>query len=106
MTVNKVNRLIINMDTAMPITCNWDTCDRRARTSYQLRLHEHPLNLKCSLVDDSYGAYGRHTIMAFCSEGHLDYWAASTGWRAHDLAARNRGLIYGQHSAGMKRSTV
>jgi hypothetical protein len=93
--INRVERLVINLDTTMPITCNWDTCDRRARTTYQVRLHEHPLHWRCD--------YGRHTIMAFCSDSHLDYWVASSGRRAHDLAERNRGLIYGQHSAGNKR---
>lgn len=99
--INKVEKLIINLDTGMPITCNWDTCTRRARTSHQVRLHEH--EGRCGSLE---AQYGRHTIMAFCSEGHLDYWVACTGWNAHDLAARNQGRIYGQHSAGMKRSAI
>ena len=99
--INRVEKLIINLDMQKPIVCNWDTCDRWARTSHQVRLHEHQGTC------DSYEAqFGRHVIMAFCSDGHLDYWVSSSGWRAHELAARNRGLIYGQHSAGMKRSAI
>ncbi len=104
--INRVERLIINLDTALPLTCNWDTCDRRARTCYQARLHEHPLHVRCDLVSAAGGDLGRHVIMAFCSAGHLDYWVSSSGSRANDLAARNRGLIYGQHSAGMKRTLI
>ncbi len=106
MAVNRVERLVINLDMQKPIVCNWDTCDRYGRTSHQVRLHEHQLSLRCSDVDAAMGAFGRHTIMIFCSDGHLDYWVASTGWNAHDLAARNRGRIYGQHSAGMKRTLL
>ncbi len=104
--INRVERLIINLDTAMPITCNWDECDRRARTCYQVRLHEHPPHFRCDLVNAAGGNLGRHMIMAFCSAGHLDYWVSCSGGRANDLAARNRGLIYGQHSAGMKRTLI
>lgn len=98
MAVNRVERLIINLDMQKPITCNWDTCDRYSRTTYQVRLHEHEGH-----CDSPQAQYGRHTIMSFCSESHLDYWVSSSGWRAHELAARNQGRIYGQHSAGMKR---
>ncbi len=93
MTVNRVERLIINLDTAMPITCNWDECDLRSRTCYQVRLHEHPAG-QC--------ATGRHAIMTFCSQRHLEYWVYSSGSRAHDLAARNQGRIYGQLPPGSK----
>lgn len=92
MPVPRVERLIINMDTAAPLMCAWDTCDRRARTPYQVRTHEHPPSWRCDR--------GRHTIYAFCSDSHLDYWTAASGFRAHDLADRNRGLVNGQHSAG------
>ena len=98
--INRVDRLIINLDTAMPITCAWDDCTRRARTTHQVRAHEHSAEYPCG------SPYARHAIYAFCCEGHLDYWTASMGRRAHDLAARNRGRIYGQHSAGMKRSIL
>ena len=37
----RVERLIINLDTALPLACGWDDCDRRARTPYQVRVHEH-----------------------------------------------------------------
>lgn len=98
MSINRVERLIINLDMAKPVTCAWDECDRYARTTYQVRTHEHRGG-----CDSEIAQYGRHVIYAFCSESHLDYWVASSGARAHDLAARNRGLVYGQHSAGMKR---
>ena len=101
MTVNRVEKLIINLDMQKPIVCNWDTCHRLSRTSHQVRLHEHQ-----GTCDSEEARYGRHVIMSFCSESHLDYWVASTGWRAHELAARNNGRIYGQHSAGMKRSLI
>jgi hypothetical protein len=100
--INRVERLIINLDTAMPLTCAWDECDKRARTPYQVRVHEHLPHLRCDLVNVSGGDLGRHSHYAFCSENHKDYWISCSGPRAHDLAARNRGLIYGQHSAGMR----
>lgn len=94
MAINRVERLIINLDTAMPITCAWDTCDRPGRTPYQLRTHEHPPGWRCD------HPFARHTIFAFCCDGHLDYWASSSGGRALELADRNRGRIAGMHSAG------
>ena len=102
-SINRVEKLIINLDTCMPIICCWDECDRRARTSHQACAHEHPLHIGCDWVNAAGGAYGRHAIYAFCSDSHLDYWISATGWRAHELAARNQGRIYGQHSAGNKR---
>jgi hypothetical protein len=101
--VNRVERLIINLDTAMPITCNWDTCDRRSRTTYQVRLHEHSSTWNCATVNAAGGAYGRHAIMSFCSESHLDYWVACSGSRANELMARHQGRAYGYHSAGNAR---
>lgn len=98
MTVNRVERLIINLDMAKPVTCAWDECDRPARTPYQVREHRHTSVHRC---DDPW--YGNHSTYAFCSERHLQYWVSSTGSRAHDLAARNQGRIYGQLPAGMKR---
>lgn len=100
--VNRVERLIISMDTSMPLLCAWDTCDRRARTSYQVRTHEHPGGVRCSDVNAAGGELGRHVVYAFCSDGHRDYWTASTGDAAKDLADRNRGRIAGQHSPGQR----
>ena len=96
--INRVERLIINLDTAMPLSCGWDDCTKRARTPYQVRVHEHlgPCN-------SEQAQYGRHMIYAFCSESCKDYWLAATGGAAHDTAYRNRGRIYGNHSAGMRR---
>jgi hypothetical protein len=90
--VNRVERLIINLDTAMAMSCAWDDCPKRARTPYQVRTHEHPPHWACHI--------GRHSIYAFCSDNCKDYWISSSGSRAKDLAARNQGRIYGMHSAG------
>jgi hypothetical protein len=100
--VNRVERLIINLDTTLPIICNWDECDRRSRTCYQARLHEHPPGWSCDLVDAAGGTRGRHMRMTFCSERHLEYWVHSSGERAKELAARNQGRIYGQLPPGSK----
>jgi hypothetical protein len=97
--VNRVERLIINLDTALPIVCNWDECDRRSRTPYQVRLHEHAA-FTCAEAAAGGGAYGRHAIMSFCSESHLDYWVACSGSRANELMARHHGRAYGYHSTG------
>jgi hypothetical protein len=94
--VNRVEKLIINMDTSLPVTCAWDTCDRRARTTNQVRTHEHPPHWPCG------HPAVRHTIYAFCCAGHLDFWVASSGERGKDLAERNQGRIAGMHSPGMK----
>ena len=104
--INRVEKLIINLDTAMPVACAWDDCTRRARTSHQVRTHEHPPDIGCGWVNAAGGAYGRHVIYAFCSESCKDFWVACSGGRAHDLAARNQGRVYGQHSAGMKRGVL
>ena len=92
--VNRVEKLIINLDTAMPLSCAWDECDRRARTPYQVRTHEHPAHWDCRI--------GRHSVYAFCADRHRQYWLNSSGRRAHETAARNRGLIYGQLPEGMR----
>lgn len=99
--VNRVSKLIINPDTG-PVYCCWDTCDRRARQTWSIRLHEHPLSVPCSDVEQAYGTLGRHTHFTFCCREHADYWAACSGAMAHETAARNRGQIYGMHSAGSK----
>lgn len=96
--IPRVERLIINLDTAMPLKCGWDDCDKRARTPYQIRVHEHLGSCTSEIAQ-----YGRHMIYAFCSESCKDYWLAATGGTAHDTAYRNRGRIYGNHSAGNRR---
>ena len=101
MAGNRVEKLIINLDTEMPLSCAWDDCPRRARTSYQVRVHEHVC--KCSEIE-LYG--GRHYIYAFCCEGHRDYFVASSGPNAHRTASDRRGRVYGQHSAGMSRTMI
>ena len=95
--VNRVERLIINLDTALPLVCNWDECDRRARTPYQVRAHEH-----AGTCNSEVAQHGRHTIYAFCSERHRLYWIYASGENAHRAAAENRGRIYGQLPAGVR----
>lgn len=92
----RVERLMINLDTQMPMICGWDDCDRRARTPYQVRLHEHPPGRDWCRV-------GRHAHYVFCSEYCLLYWAWSSGARAHELAARHQGKIYGMLPPGAPR---
>ena len=100
MNINRVERLIINLDTAMPLSCAYRDCEKRARTPYQIRVHEHQRWMKCELV----GLYGgRHTHYAFCSENCKDLWLAETGEAASDTASRHGGRIAGMHSAGMRR---
>lgn len=98
-TAPRVERLIINLDTAMPLSCAWDDCDKRARTPYQVRVHEHG-PWKCSDIP-LYG--GRHTHYAFCSDSCKDYWLAASGRQAHMTASMRRGRIYGMHSPGGAR---
>lgn len=86
----RVERLMINLDTQMPMICGWDTCDRPARTPYQVRVHEHAG--RCS---SEAAQYGRHAHYVFCCEGHLNYWVDSTGARARELEARRGGRVYG-----------
>jgi hypothetical protein len=94
----RVERLMINLDTQMPMGCAWDDCNKRARTPYQVRVHEHVG--KCS---SEIARYGRHSHYVFCSEYCLLYWAWSSGWRAHELAARHQGRIYGMLPPGAPR---
>lgn len=100
--VNRVERLIISHDTAMPLLCAWADCERRARTPYQIIVCEHQ-PVRCDLVNDPPPGYylGRHYHYAFCSESCLDYWRASSGRRAADTGDRHRGVIWGNHSPGM-----
>jgi hypothetical protein len=93
--INRVDRLIINLDTAMPLSCAWDDCTKRARTPYQIRAHEH--TGACNSFE---AQFGRHMIYAFCSESHRDYWMNATGIHAHMSASMNRGRIYGMHTPG------
>jgi hypothetical protein len=91
----RVERLMINLDTAMPMMCAWDTCDRYARTPYQVRVHEH-----AGTCNSEVAMYGRHTHFVFCCEGHLGYWVDSSGARALELAARRGGKILGNRLPG------
>ncbi len=86
----RAERLMINLDTQLPMTCGWDTCDRPARTPYQVRVHEHAGRCGSEIAQ-----YGRHAHYVFCCDRHLLYWAHSSGWRANELAARHNGRIYG-----------
>jgi hypothetical protein len=101
MAINRIEKLIINLDTEQPVACAWDDCWRRARTSHQVRVHEH--TGKCSEVQEG---YGRHIIYAFCSESCMDYWVACTGTNAHMTASMRRGKIHGMHSAGGHRGVL
>jgi len=100
--VNRVEKLIINLDTAMPLSCGWADCEKRARTPYQVRTHEHRGDVSCRAVNESGGEYGRHASYAFCSERCRTYWLANSGSQAYRTAAENRGRIWGQLPAGMK----
>lgn len=102
--VNRVERLIISHDTATPLLCAWGPCELRARTPYQIIVCEHA-DIRCSDVESPPPGryYGRHYHYAFCSDGCLDLWRASSGRRAQDTADRHRGVILGNHSPGMRR---
>src|SRR5215469_7155340 len=91
--VNRVSKLIVNPWTG-PIDCCWSDCWERARSTWTIRFHEHSPRLRCD------SPFAQHSNMTFCSEQHLLYFAHSSGWRAHELAARNRGLIHGQAPEG------
>ena len=93
----RVERLMINLDTMMPMVCGWDECDRRARTPYQVRIHEH-----AGRCTSEAAQYGRHAHYVFCCERHLLYWVTATGANAHEAAARNQGRIYGQLPEGLR----
>lgn len=93
----RVERLMINLDTMMPMVCGWDECDRKARTPYQVRVHEH-----VGRCNSEQAQYGRHAHYVFCSERHLLYWVTASGKNAHEAAARNRGRIYGQLPDGLR----
>ena len=93
----RVERLIINLDTAMALSCAWDDCDKRARTPYQVRTHEHE-----GTCSSEQAQYGRHVTYAFCTERHRLYWLNASGTNAHRSASEQRGRIYGQLPAGFK----
>lgn len=93
----RVERLMINLDTMMPMMCGWDECDKRARTPYQVRVHEHAGRCGSEVAQQ-----GRHSHFVFCSERHELYWLAACGPRAAQTAAENRGRIYGQLPAGLR----
>ena len=98
----RVERLMINMDTQMPMVCGWDECDRPARTPYQVRIHEHSGAFSCSQVNEAGGGLGRHAHYVFCSDRHRDYFVHSSGHRANDLAAHHQGRIHGFLPPGMR----
>ena len=100
--VNRVEKLIINLDTAMALSCAWADCEKRARTPYQIRVHEHPPQYRCDLVNAAGGDLGRHSHYAFCSDRCKDFWLWSSGSRANELAARNNGRIWGMAPEGSK----
>lgn len=115
MNVPRVEKLIINLDTAMPLSCAWGPCEKFARTPYQIRAHEHPGRFAldgtvyegarlCELVEASGGRIGRHYHYAFCSEGCKDLWWNPTGPNAQASIERT-GRAWGNHTAGM-RGTV
>jgi|SRR5215469_8423986 len=94
----RVERLMINLDTQAPMMCAWDTCDRYARTPYQVRVHEH--EGRCNSPE---AQYGRHAHYVFCCEGHLLYWVNASGTNALRAATENRGgRIYGNKPAGLR----
>jgi len=86
----RVERLMINLDTQLPMTCGWDECDRLARSPFQVRVHEH-----LGRCESEVAQYGRHAHYVFCCERHLLYWVHSSGWRAHELASHYNGRIRG-----------
>jgi hypothetical protein len=92
---SRVERLMINMDTQMPMVCGWDTCDRLARTPYQVRVHEH-----VGACSSEIAQYGRHSHYVFCCEDHREYWVNCSGDNAHEMAARHGGRMRGYLSEG------
>jgi hypothetical protein len=102
--VPHVEKLMINLDTALPLMCEYQLCsDRRARSPYQYRTCEH-MPVPCRYVDNPPpGAYyGLHRWHAFCSENCMDLNLAEMGKRAQDTADRHRGQIGGNHTPGMR----
>lgn len=95
--INRVEKLIINLDMQMPLSCAWTDCEKPARTPYQVKTCNHPLNIKCS---DPYN--GHHSSYGFCSDNCRNYWLGSSGRNAHETAARNGGRIMGMAPAGQK----
>jgi hypothetical protein len=93
----RVERLMINLDTCMPMVCGWDECDKWARTPYQVRLHEHVGRCESEMAQ-----YGRHAHYVFCSERHLLYWVNSSGENAQRAAAENNGRVYGMLPSGLR----
>ena len=93
----RVERLMINLDTTQPMVCSWDTCDRYARSIYQVRVHEH-----VGRCNSEAAQYGRHAHYVFCCERHLLYWVSQSGANAHEMAARYGGRIGGMLPPGMR----
>lgn len=92
---NRGVKYIVNPWTG-PIDCCWSDCWNRALDIWSIRMHEHARSIPCN------SPFAQHAVYTFCSQSHADYWAASSGWRAHDTADRHRGRIWGNHSAGMR----
>jgi hypothetical protein len=78
------------------VMCAWDECDRDGYELYKVRTHEHAASVPCD------SPLGRHTNYVFCTERHKQYWVASTGQNAHELAARNNGRQYGMLPPGQR----
>lgn len=94
--VNRVSKLIVNPWTG-PVECCWADCWNLARQTWDIRIHEHSRSIPCG------SPFAQHAHYTFCSQGHADFWFASSGLQAHDTAARNQGRILGMHSPGMRR---
>ena len=93
----RVERLMINLDTMLPMTCNWDECDRLARSPFQVRVHEH-----VGRCNSEQAQYGRHAHYVFCCDDHLLYWVSCSGENAHEMAARHNGRIRGYLPEGQR----
>jgi hypothetical protein len=93
----RVERLMINLDTMMPMECNWPECWNKARSPYQVRVHEHVGRCNSEIAQ-----YGRHSHYVFCCEDHLLFWVMQSGENAHEMAARHNGRIGGYLPEGRR----
>ena len=95
----QVERKVVNHDRGGTfVMCCWDTCDRDGYQLYNVRTHEHVPQIGCE------SALSKHTTFIFCSERHKQYWVASSGSNAHELAARYNGRQYGMLPPGMRQT--
>ena len=107
----RLQRKIINMDraaigVARPYNmCMWDECDRDSTSLYEKPYCEHDVRLGCEQADRIFIAAGAgrtaHTMMAFCSQRHLEYWFNATGGRALKSIDES-GRAYGNLPAGSR----